>query len=114
MFALARRPSCEVKDEAGSFTKPRGVYKKEGAIRNMGIDDRRRLQGDWETSQTVTDVGTADAISAAWYLTSSRIWPLVSSRIAGKIVFGIVLFVIVVATVVLSPSTESHFIYTDF
>jgi len=80
----------------------------------MGKEIVPRSQGDWETSQTVTDVGTADAVSAAWYLTSSRIWPLVSSRIAGKIVFGIVLFVVVVACVILSPSTESHFIYTDF
>ena len=27
---------------------------------------------------------------------------------------GIILFVIIVAIVVLSPTTESHFIYTDF
>jgi len=74
----------------------------------------KRSQGDWETSQTVTDVGTADALSAAWYLTTSRIWPLVSSPVGGKIVFGIVLFLVIVASVVLSPSTESHFIYTDF
>jgi hypothetical protein len=80
----------------------------------MAKDFSRRSQGEWETSQTVTDVGTADAISAAWFLTGSRIWPLVSSRVVGKIVFGIVLFLIVVASVVLSPSTESHFIYTDF
>lgn len=80
----------------------------------MVKDDPRRSQGDWETSQTVIDVGTADAISAAWYLTGSRIWPLVSSRVGGKLVFGVVLFLIVVATVLFSPSTESHFIYTDF
>jgi hypothetical protein len=28
--------------------------------------------------------------------------------------FGIVLFILIVAIVVLSPSTESRFIYTDF
>ena len=80
----------------------------------MGQEFAKRSQGEWETSQTVTDVGTADALSAAWYLTTSRIWPLVSSRIVGKIIFGIVLFIVIVASVVLSPSTESHFIYTDF
>ncbi|MBV8362956.1 MAG: hypothetical protein JO193_00160 [Candidatus Eremiobacteraeota bacterium] len=80
----------------------------------MGKELAKRSQGEWETSQTLTDVGAADAVSAAWYLTASRIWPLVSSPILGKIVFGIVLFIIIVASVVLSPSTESHFIYTDF
>ncbi|MBV9402418.1 MAG: hypothetical protein JO018_01685 [Candidatus Eremiobacteraeota bacterium] len=80
----------------------------------MGKELAKRSQGEWETSQTLTDVGAADAVSAAWYLTASRIWPLVSSPIFGKIVFGIVLFIIIVASVVLSPSTESHFIYTDF
>jgi len=80
----------------------------------MGKELAKRSQGEWETSQTLTDVGAADAVGAAWYLTASRIWPLVSSPILGKIVFGIVLFIVIVASVVLSPSTESHFIYTDF
>lgn len=32
----------------------------------------------------------------------------------GPVTLGIVLFLIVVAVVILSPSTESRFIYTDF
>ena len=80
----------------------------------MSNEFERRSQGDWETSQTLTDVGAADALGAAWYLTTSRIWPLVSSPVFGKVMFGVVLFIIIVASVLLSPSTESHFIYTDF
>ena len=34
--------------------------------------------------------------------------------IVGPIVLGFALFVLVVAMVVLAPSADSHFIYTDF
>jgi hypothetical protein len=70
--------------------------------------------GEWETSSTITYVGEADSYDAAWYLTKNRIWPLASLPYVGKIMFGVALFVIIVAMVVLSPSAESHFIYVDF
>ena len=69
---------------------------------------------DWEDAQTVITQGTSDAYAAAWYLTTSRLWPLMRSPRSGPYVLGIVLAAIVVAMVLFSPSAESHFIYTDF
>ncbi len=69
---------------------------------------------DWEDSSTTLSTGYQNAFEAAWYLTSSRIWPLVNSPRYGPFVLGAVLFAIVVSTVLLSPATDSHFIYTDF
>ena len=68
----------------------------------------------WESAQTEIVTGSDDSFAASWYLTESRVWPLLAHPVAGPFVLGLVFFVIVVATVVLSPSTESHFIYTDF
>ncbi|MDE2482450.1 MAG: hypothetical protein KGN02_09705 [bacterium] len=68
----------------------------------------------WSDAQTLITTGTEDPLAAAWYLTTSRIWPLMTNPRLGPIVLGIALFVIIVATVLFSPSTESHFIYTDF
>jgi hypothetical protein len=69
---------------------------------------------DWEDASTRLAVGYRDAFEASWYLTRSRIWPLVRDERFGPVVLGVVLFVVIVATVLLSPATESHFIYTDF
>jgi hypothetical protein len=69
---------------------------------------------DWEDASTDLSSGTSDAFKAAWYLTTNRIWPLVRSPRSGPIVLGIVLAILVVASVLLSPTAESRFIYTDF
>jgi hypothetical protein len=69
---------------------------------------------DWEDSTTALTTSYQGAFEAAWYLTSSRIWPLVQSPRYGPFVLGAVLCAIVVAIVLLSPATDSHFIYTDF
>lgn len=68
----------------------------------------------WADAPTDITTGTTDPFEAAWYLTKSRVWPLVSQAKVGPFVLGAILFCIVVAMVVLSPSTDSHFIYTDF
>ncbi len=70
--------------------------------------------GDWEDAQTLITQGTSDSYAAAWYLTTNRLWPLMRSARYGPYVLGLVLAAMVVAIVVLSPSAESHFIYTDF
>jgi hypothetical protein len=72
------------------------------------------LSSGWEDSKTVITSGTDDAFDASWYLTRSRIWTVVRSPRYGPFVLGVVLATIIVAMVLFSPSTESHFIYTDF
>lgn len=67
----------------------------------------------WEAGAVPAYVERADAQSA-WYLTTSRIWPLVRHPTYGPIAFGVLVALIIALTVVLSPSTESRFIYTDF
>ncbi len=69
---------------------------------------------DWETGPGIPEYARRETFEAAWYLTSSRIWPLVRDPVRGPIVLGLILAAIVVAAVILSPSTESRFIYTDF
>jgi len=69
---------------------------------------------EWENASTFITTGTSDSIAAAWFLTKSRVWPLVSHPTFGPFVLGFVLFVVVTAMVVLSPTAQSHFIYTDF
>ncbi|PZR56402.1 MAG: hypothetical protein DLM50_08355 [Candidatus Meridianibacter frigidus] len=69
---------------------------------------------DWEDSKTVITTGTVDPFEASWYLTTSRLWPIVHSPRSGPILLGILLALIVIASVLFSPSTESRFIYTDF
>jgi hypothetical protein len=71
-------------------------------------------QQGWEDAKTVITVGTNDILEASWYLTKNRLWPLMASPARGPIVLGFVLAFIIVAMVLLSPSTESRFIYTDF
>jgi hypothetical protein len=68
----------------------------------------------WEDAKTVITAGTEDAFAASWYLTNSRVWPLLRSAAWGPVTLGFVLAVIIFLTVLLSPSSESHFIYTDF
>lgn len=72
------------------------------------------LSNAWSESKTTITAGSDDPLAASWYLTTSRIWPLMNDSHFGPVVLGVVLFAIIVATVMLSPSTESHFIYTDF
>lgn len=67
----------------------------------------------WEDARTKLQVGYTAPFDAAWVLTKSRAWPLIAGR-GGMLLFGLLLFAIVVATVLLSPTTDSHFIYTDF
>lgn len=79
------------------------------------MEEHDPLRGrDWEESATVLTSGSEDPFAAAWYLTTNRVWPLIAHPKRGPIVLGVVLFVLIVAMVILSPSTDSHFIYTDF
>ena len=78
------------------------------------MGDNHEDNKDWEDASTDLSSGTSDAFKAAWYLTTSRIWPLVRSPRSGPVVLGIVLALIIAASVLLSPSAESRFIYTDF
>lgn len=70
---------------------------------------------DWEDAKTVITQRTADRYAAAWVLTRAPFWPLACrGGIIGPIVLGFALFVVIVAMLILAPSAESHFIYTDF
>ncbi len=70
---------------------------------------------DWEDAKTTVTLAHADRYDAAWILTRAPFWVLIRrGGLGGPIVLGVVLFAIVVAMVVLAPSAESHFIYTDF
>ncbi|HTV93171.1 MAG TPA: hypothetical protein VMG98_10680 [Verrucomicrobiae bacterium] len=77
-------------------------------------DPKQSENIEWGDARTVITTGTSDPIAAAWYLTSNRIWPLIAHPVRGPFLLGIVLFLLIVAMVLFSPSTESHFIYTDF
>ena len=68
----------------------------------------------WAEAQTLITTGTGDPVAAAWYLTTSRVWPLMADARYGPFVLGFVLFAVIAFSVLLSPSAESHFIYTDF
>ena len=68
----------------------------------------------WEDSATFITTGTSDSFEAAWYLTKSRVWALAGKPGIGPVLLGVVVFLAIVAMVVLSPTTDSHFIYTDF
>lgn len=68
----------------------------------------------WTESKTIITSGTDDQLAASWYLTHSRIWRFLANPRTGPLVLGVILALIVVFTVLLSPSTDSHFIYTDF
>jgi hypothetical protein len=70
---------------------------------------------EWEDAATVITQRNADRYAAAWVLTRAPFWRYARrGGLVGPVILGIVLFVLVVAMVVLAPSTESHFIYTDF
>ncbi len=73
------------------------------------------MSEDWEDATTVITQRNADRYAAAWVLTRAPFWPLARrGGIVGPIVLGVALFVLVVTMVVLAPSADSHFIYTDF
>jgi hypothetical protein len=70
---------------------------------------------DWEDARTVITQHNDDRYAAAWVLVRAPFWPLARrGGLIGPIVLGIALFVIIVAMIVLAPSADSHFIYTDF
>lgn len=92
--------------------KPSTVADKQSS---PGSTERHIAPGsEWENASTFITTGTSDSFEAAWYLTKSRIWPLVRHPTYGPVILGFVLFVVICAMVVLSPTAESHFIYTDF
>ncbi len=73
------------------------------------------MSEDWEDATTVITQRNADRYAAAWVLTRAPFWRLARrGGIVGPIVLGVALFLLVVAMVVLAPSADSHFIYTDF
>ncbi len=73
------------------------------------------MSEDWEDATTVITQRNADRYAAAWVLTRAPFWRLARrGGIVGPIVLGVALFVLVVTMVVLAPSADSHFIYTDF
>ena len=70
---------------------------------------------DWEDAQTVITQRNSDRYAAAWVLTRAPFWPLARrGGVVGPIVLGLALAVVIVAMIVLAPSADSHFIYTDF
>jgi hypothetical protein len=70
---------------------------------------------DWEDATTVITQRQSNRYAAAWVLTGAPFWRYARrGGLAGPIVLGLALFVLVVAMVVLAPSADSHFIYTDF
>ena len=70
---------------------------------------------DWEDSKTVITQHNSDRYAAAWVLTRAPFW-FIASRggVFGPIVLGLALAAIIIAMIVLAPSADSHFIYTDF
>lgn len=68
----------------------------------------------WEDTQTLITTGTENVYRASWYLAESRIVAVLGSWRSAPFALGIILALIVALAVVLSPSTDSHFIYTDF
>ncbi len=73
------------------------------------------MSEDWEDATTIITQRNADRYAAAWVLTRAPFWRLARrGGIVGPIVLGVALFVLVVTMVVLAPSADSHFIYTDF
>jgi hypothetical protein len=68
----------------------------------------------WEDAVTTLSAGTRDDVEAAWFLTRSSFWRVFGASPFGPALLGVALFGLVVAIVLLSPSTDSRFIYTDF
>jgi len=72
-------------------------------------------QPDWEESTTLITQRNGDRYAAAWFLTRSPFWRVAQrGRLRGPVMLGAVLFSVIVVMIVLAPSAESHFIYTDF
>jgi hypothetical protein len=70
---------------------------------------------DWEDAQTVITQRNADRYAAAWVLTNAPFWRIARrGGFLGPVVLGVALFAIIVGMIVLAPSADSHFIYTDF
>jgi len=63
---------------------------------------------EFSTSQT-SDDASAEEFAAGITLRSRQI-----PNYLNPVTLGIILFLVVVAIVILSPATESRFIYTDF
>lgn len=90
----------------GSVGTPIACFETPDVVENRTVG--------WEDETTRVTAVIEDVPAASWYLTRNRIWPLVRSPRYGPLVLGILLACIIIATVLLSPSAESHFIYTDF
>ncbi len=71
-------------------------------------------EAGWEDARTDVSSGTSDAHAAAWFLTRSAWWRVVGDPRSGPVVLGVLLAALIVAAVLLSPSVDSRFIYTDF
>ena len=69
---------------------------------------------EWETPANEIESGSSDAVRASWFLTDSWLWPILIASPAGPALLGITIFILIVLTILLSPSTDSRFIYTDF
>jgi|GEM_PF-4868693 len=88
---------------------------RSGMIRSTDVSSTLESSREsWAEAGTIITAGTSDPIAASWYLTKSRIWPFLADTRSGPFKLGVVLFLVIVLTVLLSPSIESHFIYTDF
>lgn len=78
------------------------------------------MRNDALTETTLGDArlgvtaGAEDQCDAAWFLMREGPARLAQGRLAGPVILGLVIAILIVAMVVLSPSTDSHFIYTDF
>jgi hypothetical protein len=68
----------------------------------------------WGEAVTKLSAGTRDDFEAAWFLTRSSFWRAFGTSQFAPALLGVGFFVLVVAIVLLSPSTDSRFIYTDF
>jgi len=70
---------------------------------------------DWEDDTTIITQRNADRYAAAWVLTRAPFWWIARrGGVIGPVVLGVALFAIIVGMIVLAPSADSHFIYTDF
>ena len=68
----------------------------------------------WDLPASVPHYEKRSSFEAAWYLTHSRLWPIVRGARSGPVFLGLIFAALIVLTILFSPSTESRFIYTDF
>ena len=80
----------------------------------MRQDVGRAGEAGWEDGATELSSGTADPLEAAWFLTRSRWWCITADPRFGPVFLGVLLAILICVTVLLSPSSDSRFIYTDF